>query len=153
MAESSTTSNVRVSCTSKYIFHVMNQFIQWAVRQSIQRAVNSSDYIIFNTLRDFRLPLRSSWELRSSWLWRWFLQPIGPIYGGLLETEDGTDRLSRNVGKNYDYSLRNNPEERRTQCHYVHHKCHMNWPGIRSDPPRCEAPNNRLSHDTSLNCR
>jgi len=31
--------------------------------------------------------------------------------GGFSTPEDGTDRLSRNVGKNYYYSLRNNPEE------------------------------------------
>ena len=32
---------------------------------------------------------------------------------GLLALEDGTDRLSRNVGKDYHYTLRNCPEERR----------------------------------------
>ena len=31
---------------------------------------------------------------------------------GFLTPEDGTDRLSRNVGKKYHYSLRNNTEER-----------------------------------------
>ena len=32
-----------------------------------------------------------------------------------LTPEDGTDRLSRNVGKDYHYSLRNDPEERSSQ--------------------------------------
>jgi len=31
---------------------------------------------------------------------------------GFLNPEDGTYMSSRNVGKNYHYSLRNNPEER-----------------------------------------
>jgi len=31
---------------------------------------------------------------------------------GFLILENGTDGLSRNVGKNYNYALRNNPEER-----------------------------------------
>jgi hypothetical protein len=26
-----------------------------------------------------------------------------------------------------------------SQCHFVHHKSHMNWPGIESGPPRWEA--------------
>jgi len=30
----------------------------------------------------------------------------------ILSPEDGTDRLSRNVGKKYHLSLRNNPETR-----------------------------------------
>jgi len=29
-----------------------------------------------------------------------------------LTIQDGTNKLSRSVGKNYHYSLRNNPEER-----------------------------------------
>jgi hypothetical protein len=37
------------------------------------------------------------------------------IIFGFLTPEDGTDRLSRNVGKNYHYSLCNNPEERSSQ--------------------------------------
>ena len=41
-------------------------------------------------------------------------QHFGPIFMDqeFFTPEDGTDRLSRNVGKNYNYSLRNNPEER-----------------------------------------
>jgi hypothetical protein len=23
-----------------------------------------------------------------------------------------------------------------SQCHFVHHKCHMDWPGIEPGPPR-----------------
>jgi hypothetical protein len=26
-----------------------------------------------------------------------------------------------------------------SQCHFVHHKSHMDWPGIELGPPRCEA--------------
>jgi len=32
-----------------------------------------------------------------------------------MTLEDGTDRLSRNVGKNYHYTLCNNPEELRSR--------------------------------------
>jgi hypothetical protein len=35
----------------------------------------------------------------------------------IKKPEDGTDRLSRNVRKNYHYYLRNDPEERSTQLH------------------------------------
>jgi hypothetical protein len=34
-------------------------------------------------------------------------------YNNVNKEGGGTDRLSRNVGNNYQYSLRNNPEERR----------------------------------------
>jgi hypothetical protein len=27
------------------------------------------------------------------------------------------------------------------QCHFVHHKTHMNWPGFELEPPRWEADN------------
>ena len=53
-------------------------------------------------------------------------QTIGPILRvqetksfGFFNPEDGTDKSSRNVGKNYHYSLRNNPEE----CSYGRHVC------------------------------
>jgi hypothetical protein len=26
-----------------------------------------------------------------------------------------------------------------SQCHFVHHKYHMDWPGIEPEPPRWEA--------------
>jgi len=38
--------------------------------------------------------------------------PIGPVFKGKAVLEDGTDRLSRNVG-NYQSTLRNIQEERR----------------------------------------
>jgi hypothetical protein len=34
------------------------------------------------------------------------------MHAGFLTLEDGNDMLSRNVCKNYQYSLRNNPEKR-----------------------------------------
>ena len=46
---------------------------------------------------------------------------VRSIYGSLgvkrLTLEDRTHILSRNVGKNYQYSLRNNPEE--YSCHLL----------------------------------
>jgi hypothetical protein len=33
------------------------------------------------------------------------------------------------------------------QCHFVHHKSHMTWPGIEPGPPRWEAS---LSYGTAL---
>jgi hypothetical protein len=37
-----------------------------------------------------------------------------------------------------------------SQCHFVHHKSHMDWPGIEPGPPRWEPATNRLSHGTAL---
>jgi len=34
-----------------------------------------------------------------------------------MKNDDGTDRLSQNVGKNYHYSLRDSPEERSSQIY------------------------------------
>jgi hypothetical protein len=35
------------------------------------------------------------------------------------------------------------------QCHFVHHKSHMTWPGIEPGPPRWEASDYRLSYGTA----
>ena len=62
------------------------------------------------TVRHFRVPPRSGWDMRSSGLlrsqqWQFFTdvsgQPIGTIgnQNRVKNLEDGTDRLSRNVGK------------------------------------------------------
>ena len=37
------------------------------------------------------------------------------VSSSILTLEDGTERFSRNVGKNYHYLLRKNPEERSSQ--------------------------------------
>jgi hypothetical protein len=38
------------------------------------------------------------------------------------------------TGKNPKYS-----GENLSQCHFIHHKYHMNWPGIEPGPPQWEA--------------
>ena len=70
---------------------------------------------------DLMLPPGSLWELRFSGLlrseqWQLFTdvsgQRIGPVFRGQQYLADETNRFSRNVCKNYHYSLRNNLEER-----------------------------------------
>jgi hypothetical protein len=36
-----------------------------------------------------------------------------------------------------------------SQCHFLHHKFHMDWPGIEHGPLRWEAGDYRLSHGTA----
>jgi hypothetical protein len=50
------------------------------------------------------MELCTTWELHS--------ESNGRLSFGFLTSEDGTDRLSRNVVKYYHYSLRNNPQQR-----------------------------------------
>jgi hypothetical protein len=86
-------------------------------------------------MHDCRLPPRRIWELRTSGVLRsvewWFVtdvsgQPIESISKGqemqifdyFFQLEDGTDTLSRNVGKEFLSTLRNAPEERRSQGFY-----------------------------------
>ena len=81
------------------------------------------------------IPPRCKWDLRSSRMLRhvdWQLvtdvsrRPVGPLTWTAWPLEDETDRLSRNFG-NCKTTLRNNPEERRSQyilmwvecCHMI----------------------------------
>jgi hypothetical protein len=51
---------------------------------------------------------------RSALFWNIMQQPIGPIFKGQEILQDGTDRLSQNVGKNFHFMLRSIPEEYRS---------------------------------------
>jgi hypothetical protein len=37
-----------------------------------------------------------------------------------------------------------------SQCHFVNHKSHMDWPGIEIRPPQWSPTTNRLSHGTAF---
>ena len=67
---------------------------------------------------NYKEDLRSSGALRSV-DWKLLIdvsgQPIGHIFKG--QAEDGTDRLSRNVSKYYQSTLRKVPEECRSHLH------------------------------------
>jgi hypothetical protein len=40
--------------------------------------------------------------------------------------------------------------ENQSQCHFVHYKSHMTWPGLEHGPPRWKPATNRLSYGTAL---
>jgi hypothetical protein len=67
----------------------------------------------------------------------WFLlvsrPPIAPLYQPQITDEYGSFCGMR-IGRGNWSALR-----KHTQCHSVHHKCHMTWPGIKTRPPLWEA--------------
>jgi hypothetical protein len=91
-----------------------------------KRAPDSQSYMSSlhsrSAISHFRLPLRCKRDLRSSGMSRsadWYLPTLQdslwyPCSRPNKPLQDGTDRLSRNVGK-YQSTLRNIPEEQRSQ--------------------------------------
>ena len=73
-------------------------------------------------MRDFRLPPRKRWELRSSGYYAASSDNSSPTFwdnlsvpsSGVKNPKGGTDSLSRNVCKKLPLLLRNNQEERST---------------------------------------
>ena len=64
-------------------------------------------------LRAFGISRGAEWQFLTGDLG----QPIGQFFLDCLTPEDGTDRSSRNVSKNYLSTLRNVPEERASHFH------------------------------------
>jgi len=54
---------------------------------------------------------------RSALFWDIMQQPIGPIFKGQEILQDGTDRLSQNVSKDFHFMLHSIPEE------YISYMC------------------------------
>jgi hypothetical protein len=73
------------------------------------------------------------------WRWRWLL-----FFVLFLVMEHRWNEIERGKRKNLGKNM--------SQCHFVHHKSHMDWPGIEPGPPRWEAAANRLSHGTAEWC-
>jgi hypothetical protein len=59
---------------------------------------------------------------------------VGLLYQPLMIDDDCVAGGGMRIGRGNRSTRRNLP-----QCHFVHHKSHMTWPGIEPWPPRWEA--------------
>jgi hypothetical protein len=88
-------------------------------------------FIAWCLIGDFKNPIINFLFLGVGWDWVHSVRRplIGLLYQPRMIDDDERGAVSgMGIGRG---NLR--------QCHFVHHKCHMSWPGIETGPPRWEA--------------